>query len=45
VEIAERFKQQEQERKQIRLEQMKLRRQLLEQKLTTESKLLPAAQD
>lgn len=35
VEIAEKFKQQEQERKQIRLEQMRLRKQILEQKLTT----------
>jgi hypothetical protein len=35
VEISEKFKQQEQERKQIRLEQMKVRKMLLEQKVTT----------
>jgi hypothetical protein len=41
VEIAEKFKQQEQERKQVRLEQMRLRKQILEQKVTASSKLLP----
>lgn len=35
VEITEQFKQQEQKRKQLRLEQMKQRKILLEQKLTT----------
>ena len=42
VEIADNFKRQEQERKQLRLQQMLKRKALLEQQLSTESKLLTA---
>ena len=44
VEIADKFKKQEQERKLLRLEQMKLRKLILEQKLSAESKLLTSSE-